>query len=185
MTALAFDFERIERRRRRSAPAGAPYAVRGTVPRAPSPLRRRRACGGARRRSTTILGGAWSAPRRRRARPRARSARRRCARAASRRLPASSAAAAATAARRSASRGALARAAFARPPRATVPWRRPSSRGGFGLRGKSGHHRARWSVTPTRGNPRESATEMTPPTSAARRGQARVKWCGKSAPASR
>ena len=31
------------------------------------------------------------------------------------------------------------------------------------LRGKSGHHRARWSVTPTRGNPRESATEMTPP----------------------
>ena len=31
------------------------------------------------------------------------------------------------------------------------------------LRGKSGHHRARWSVTPTRGNPRESATETTPP----------------------
>ena len=40
--------------------------------------------------------------------------------------------------------------------------RRLSSRGGE-LRGKSGHHRARWSVTPTRGNPRESATEMTPP----------------------
>src|SRR3954454_181339 len=35
------------------------------------------------------------------------------------------------------------------------------------LRGKSGHHRAGWSVTPTRGNPRESATENTPPTSAA------------------
>src|SRR3954447_10379417 len=32
------------------------------------------------------------------------------------------------------------------------------------LRGKSGHHRAGWSVTPTRGNPRESATEKTPPT---------------------
>ena len=41
--------------------------------------------------------------------------------------------------------------------------RRPSSRGGTCLRGKSGHHRARWSVTPTRGNPRESATEITPP----------------------
>ena len=41
--------------------------------------------------------------------------------------------------------------------------RRPSSRGGQTLRGKSGHHRARWSVTPTRGNPRESATEKTPP----------------------
>ena len=31
------------------------------------------------------------------------------------------------------------------------------------LRGKSGHHRAGRSVTPTRGNPRESATEKTPP----------------------
>src|SRR2546423_1054265 len=28
-----------------------------------------------------------------------------------------------------------------------------------GPRGKSGHRRARWLVTPTRGNPRESATE--------------------------
>ena len=34
----------------------------------------------------------------------------------------------------------------------------------YRLRGKSGHHRAGWSVTPTRGNPRESATENTPPT---------------------
>ena len=33
------------------------------------------------------------------------------------------------------------------------------SRGGACLRGKSGHHRARRWVTPTRGNPRESATE--------------------------
>ena len=56
------------------------------------------------------------------------------------------------------------------------------------LRGKSGHQRAGWSVTPTRGNPRESATENTPPTLAARscsRGRARLKWCGKSAPAPR
>src|SRR3954465_618505 len=51
------------------------------------------------------------------------------------------------------------------------------------LRGKSGHHRAGWSVTPTRGNPRESATEMTPPTSASRGGTARGKRLGKSAPA--
>src|SRR5207237_9894546 len=32
-----------------------------------------------------------------------------------------------------------------------------------GPRGKSGHRRAGWSGNPTRGNPRESATEMTPP----------------------
>ena len=44
---------------------------------------------------------------------------------------------------------------------------RLSSRGGARLRGKSGHRRARWSVTPTRGNPRESATEKTPPKSGA------------------
>src|SRR4029079_11517620 len=55
----------------------------------------------------------------------------------------------------------------------------------FTLRGKSGHHRAGWSVTPTRGNPRDSATEKTPPTSAVRGGPVRVKGCGKSAPASR
>jgi hypothetical protein len=60
-------------------------------------------------------------------------------------------------------------------------------------RGKSGHRRAGWSVTPTRGNPRESATERTPPTlglvrrPCRRRSdeQARLKRCGKSAPASR
>src|SRR4051794_28754984 len=31
-------------------------------------------------------------------------------------------------------------------------------------RGKSGLHRARWWVTPTRGDPRDSATESRPPT---------------------
>src|SRR3954453_11516730 len=31
------------------------------------------------------------------------------------------------------------------------------------LRGKSGLHRAGWWVTPTRGNPRDSATENRPP----------------------
>ncbi len=43
------------------------------------------------------------------------------------------------------------------------------------------------SVTPTRGNPRESATETTPPMARPHvsREQARLKWCGKSAPPSR
>ena len=50
-------------------------------------------------------------------------------------------------------------------------------------RGKSGLHRARWWVTPTRGDPRESATESRPPRRAGTRGGARVKGCGKSAPA--
>ena len=63
--------------------------------------------------------------------------------------------------------------------------RGPSSRGGASPRGKSGHRRARWSVTPTRGNPRESATEITPPKAARKGGPARLKWCGKSAPAPR
>ena len=36
-------------------------------------------------------------------------------------------------------------------------------RGGGIPRGKSGHRRARWWVTPTRGNPRESATETKQP----------------------
>src|SRR5689334_9250283 len=46
--------------------------------------------------------------------------------------------------------------------------------------------RGRW-VTPTRGNPRESATESKPPMARPHvsRAQARVKGCGKSAPASR
>ena len=50
-------------------------------------------------------------------------------------------------------------------------------------RGKSGLHRAGWWVTPTRGDPRESATESRPPRRAGTRGGARVKGCGKSAPA--
>ena len=42
---------------------------------------------------------------------------------------------------------------------------RPDGRvGTFGSRrGKSGLHRARWWVTPTRGDPRDSATERRPP----------------------
>src|SRR4051812_39317936 len=49
------------------------------------------------------------------------------------------------------------------------------------LRGKSGPHRARRWVTPTRGNPRESAAENRPPMARphVRRAQARVKGCGK------
>ena len=55
------------------------------------------------------------------------------------------------------------------------------------LRGKSGHHRAGWSLTTTRGNPRESATETNRPSARPHvsRVPARVKWCGKSAPAPR
>jgi hypothetical protein len=43
------------------------------------------------------------------------------------------------------------------------------------------------SVTPTRGNPRESATETTRPMARPHvsRAQAKVKWCGNSAPAPR
>ena len=43
------------------------------------------------------------------------------------------------------------------------------------------------SVTPTRGNPRESATETTRPMARPHvsRAQAKVKWCGKGAPAPR
>jgi len=51
--------------------------------------------------------------------------------------------------------------------------------------GKSGLHRAgRW-VTPSRGDPKESATEMTPPAAivSGEALQARVKWWGKSPPA--
>ena len=49
--------------------------------------------------------------------------------------------------------------------------------------GKSGLHRTGRSVTPTRGDPRESATEMTPPMargSQGQRDQVRVKSWGKS-----
>jgi len=56
---------------------------------------------------------------------------------------------------------------------------RPDGRGGATCRGKSGLHRAGWSVTPTRGDPRESATENRPPAFAL----ARVKRWGKSPPA--
>src|SRR4051794_17938278 len=50
-----------------------------------------------------------------------------------------------------------------------------------GSRGRSGLHRARWWATPTRGNPRDSATEKRPPLS----GAVRVKrWC-KRPPARR
>ena len=56
-----------------------------------------------------------------------------------------------------------------------------------GGRGKSGLHRAGCLVTPRRGNPTESGTEKTPPMILRglwpRSIQARVKWCGKSAPA--
>ncbi|EDL60609.1 hypothetical protein PM8797T_11174 [Gimesia maris DSM 8797] len=56
--------------------------------------------------------------------------------------------------------------------------------GFFGIRGgKSGLHRARWWVTPTVREDRESATESKPPGQFA--GQVRVKRCGKSAPADR
>jgi hypothetical protein len=46
--------------------------------------------------------------------------------------------------------------------------------------GKSEQDRARWWLTATRGDPRESATENTQPMSPW--GQVMVKWCGKSAP---
>jgi len=49
-----------------------------------------------------------------------------------------------------------------------------------GAGGKSEQDRARWWLTATRGDPRESATENTQPMSL--REQAMVKWCGKSAP---
>ena len=56
----------------------------------------------------------------------------------------------------------------------------PGDRGGvpnhFGgrsrRRGRSGLHRARWWVTPTRGNPRDSATENRPPAGPAQAGRA-------------
>jgi len=46
--------------------------------------------------------------------------------------------------------------------------------------GKSEQDRARWWLTATRGDPRESAAENTQPMSLWE--QAKVKWCGKSAP---
>src|SRR3954464_6234867 len=40
---------------------------------------------------------------------------------------------------------------------------RPGGRDGETRRGRSGLHRARWWATPTRGDPRDSATENRPP----------------------
>jgi hypothetical protein len=58
---------------------------------------------------------------------------------------------------------------------------------GLSARGKSGLRRTGWSVTPTGREARESATENRPPMARCarkvRRDQARVKRCGKSAPA--
>ena len=60
---------------------------------------------------------------------------------------------------------------------------RPRRRASTRRRGRSGLHRARWWVTPTRGDPRDSATENRPP--ALYGGQVRVKrWC-KRPPAAR
>jgi hypothetical protein len=62
-----------------------------------------------------------------------------------------------------------------------------AGRFGAPVRGTSGLHRARCWVTPSRGDPQESATENRPPMAGpvAGRGpaQVRVKRCGKSAPA--
>ena len=53
---------------------------------------------------------------------------------------------------------------------------RPGGRGEATRRGRSGLHRARWWVTPTRGDPRDSATENRPPPRLG--GAVRVKrWC--------
>jgi hypothetical protein len=83
-------------------------------------------------------------------------------------------------------RAAAAHAFTARPSRARLDGAGQAAAEARGLRGKSGHHRAGWSRS-TRGNPRESATETNRrcPPSHVNGGQARVKWCGKSAPASR
>ena len=67
------------------------------------------------------------------------------------------------------------------PVTRTVPYTgprmsRPGGRGEETRRGRSGLHRARWWVTPTRGDPRDSATENRPPPRLG--GAVRVKrWC--------
>ena len=56
--------------------------------------------------------------------------------------------------------------AVSRSPGGALDWRRmsrPGGRGGVTRRGRSGLHRARWWATPTRGDPRDSATENRPP----------------------
>src|SRR3954462_2882952 len=56
---------------------------------------------------------------------------------------------------------------------------RPGGRGEETRRGRSGLHRARWWVIPTRGDPRDSATENRPPSHLG--AAARVKrWCKRS-----
>ena len=65
-------------------------------------------------------------------------------------------------------------------PCQTVGW--PLSAGARGEE-SPGSTEARCRVTPGGGDPRESATENTPPACLRRAGRAaRVKWCGKSAP---
>ena len=49
-------------------------------------------------------------------------------------------------------------------------------------RGKSEQGRARWWLTATGGDPRDSATENTPPMAPLGGDQVRVKRCGKGAP---
>ena len=65
--------------------------------------------------------------------------------------------------RRATGRAAIARAAARRgwhvPRGPTTLGTQTKQPRRLALRGKSGHHRAGWSGTPTRGNPRESATE--------------------------
>ena len=68
-------------------------------------------------------------------------------------------------------------------PCQTVGW--PLSAGARGEE-SPGSSEARCRVTPGGGDPRESATENTPPACLRRAGRAaRVKWCGKSAPRGR
>jgi hypothetical protein len=77
---------------------------------------------------------------------------------------------------------------FTPPPRsATVEEQVRQPRGLRGPRGKSGHQRAGWSSDrpgETRGKVPQKTNRLRPP-SHVNGGPARVKWCGKSAPASR
>ena len=76
-----------------------------------------------------------------------------------------------------------------------VEWAKAIARAFRRAGGKSELDRARWLVTPTRREPRESATEKIPPSQGRMTGRAqgrcfvsgsvRVKWCGKSAPRGR
>ena len=84
------------------------------------------------------------------------------------------------------------RAGASLPPATAVGWRyrvrcRPGSRGGLEPSRKVRTSQSKVVELSTRGNPRESATEThrPRPPSHVNGGTARVKWCGKSAPASR